>query len=102
MPGACCGTDGSNPVPSSGESSELLPWRSAVLPPDRRRLLRSVGAGPAGPVPAGNPVGATSYATAATPSVQELRELMELKRELTQMYQQQQKALIAQTAAEQR
>jgi hypothetical protein len=30
--------------------------------------------------------------------VQELRELMELKRELTQMYQQQQKALITQTA----
>jgi len=60
-----------------------------------------VGAGPAGSTPAGNPVGATSYATAATPSVQELRELMELKRELTQMYQQQQKALIAQTAADQ-
>jgi hypothetical protein len=60
-----------------------------------------VGAGPAGSAPAGNPVGATSYATAATPSVQELRELMELKRELTQMYQQQQKALIAQTATEQ-
>jgi hypothetical protein len=59
-----------------------------------------VGAGPAGSVPAGNPVGATSYATAAAPSVQELRELMELKRELTQMYQQQQKALVAQTAAE--
>ena len=52
--------------------------------------------------PAGNPGGALSgYSTAATPSVQELRELMELKRELTQMYQQQQKALIAQTAAEQ-
>jgi hypothetical protein len=33
--------------------------------------------------------------------VQELRELMELKRELTQMYQQQQKALIVQTATEQ-
>lgn len=60
-----------------------------------------VGAAPAGSVPAGNPAGATSYATAATPSVQELRELMELKRELTQMYQQQQKALIAQTAAQQ-
>ena len=61
-----------------------------------------VGAAPAGPAPAGNPVGATSYATVATPSVQELRELMELKRELTQMYQQQQKALITQTAADQR
>jgi hypothetical protein len=60
-----------------------------------------VGAGPAGSVPVGNPAATTSYATAATPSVQELRELMELKRELTQMYQQQQKALIAQTAADQ-
>jgi len=58
------------------------------------------GAGPAGSAPAGNP-SASGYATAATPSVQELRELMELKRELTQMYQQQQKALIAQTATEQ-
>src|SRR6202140_2040022 len=60
-----------------------------------------VGTGPAGSAPAGNPSGASGYATAATPSVQELRELMELKRELTQMYQQQQKALIAQTATEQ-
>jgi hypothetical protein len=60
-----------------------------------------VGTGPAGSAPAGNPNGASGYATAATPSVQELRELMELKRELTQMYQQQQKALIAQTATEQ-
>src|SRR5437016_2624537 len=60
-----------------------------------------VGTGPAGSAPAGHPNGASGYATAATPSVQELRELMELKRELTQMYQQQQKALIAQTAAEQ-
>jgi hypothetical protein len=57
-----------------------------------------VGAGPAGSAPAGNPAGATGYATAATPSVQELRELMELKQELNQMYQQQQKALITQTA----
>ena len=59
------------------------------------------GGGPAGSAPAGNPSGASGYATAATPSVQELRELMELRRELTQMYQQQQKALIAQTATEQ-
>jgi len=59
------------------------------------------GAGPAGSAPAGNPSSASGYAAAATPSVQELRELMELKRELTQMYQQQQKALIAQTATEQ-
>lgn len=57
-----------------------------------------VGAGPAGSAPAGNPTGATGYATAAMPSVQELRELMELKQELNQMYQQQQKALITQTA----
>jgi hypothetical protein len=57
-----------------------------------------VGVGPAGSAPAGNPAGATGYATAATPSVQELRELMELKQELNQMYQQQQKALITQTA----
>jgi hypothetical protein len=56
------------------------------------------GGGPAGSAPAGNPSGPSSYATAG---VQELRELMELKRELTQMYQQQQKALIAQTATEQ-
>ena len=60
-----------------------------------------VGTGPAGSAPAGNPSSASGYAAAATPSVQELRELMELRRELTQMYQQQQKALIAQTAAEQ-
>jgi hypothetical protein len=59
------------------------------------------GAGPAGSAPAGNPSSASGYAAAATPSVQELRELMELRRELTQMYQQQQKALIAQTATEQ-
>src|SRR6202030_3185651 len=45
-------------------------------------------AGPAGWVSARNPGGASGYATAATPSVQELRKLMELKRELTQMYQQ--------------
>jgi len=62
---------------------------------------RGAGAWPVGSAPAGNPTGALGYATAATPSVQELRELMELKRELTQMYQQQQKALIAQTATEQ-
>ena len=59
------------------------------------------GGGPAGSAPAGNPSSASGYAAAATPSVQELRELMELRRELTQMYQQQQKALIAQTATEQ-
>jgi hypothetical protein len=35
-----------------------------------------VGTGPAGSAPAGNPSGASGYATAATPSVQELRELM--------------------------
>lgn len=40
---------------------------------------------------------ATSVASAALPSVQELRELMELKSELAQMYQQQQQKLLLQT-----
>jgi hypothetical protein len=61
----------------------------------------SVGAAPSGPVPAGNPGGIPSYASASTPSVQELRELLELKQELTQMYQQQQKTQIAQTPPDQ-
>lgn len=52
---------------------------------------------PSGSVPAGNS-GTLSYASGSVPSVQELRELMELKQELTQMYQQQQKP---QTAPEQ-
>lgn len=45
---------------------------------------------------------AQSYAAASLPSVQELRELMELKQELTQMYlQQQSKAQMAQTSQQQ-
>ena len=48
-------------------------------------------------VPANNP-GAVGLANAALPSVQELRELMELKSELSQMYQQQQKALLQTTS----
>jgi len=59
------------------------------------------GAGPGGPVPASNPSGIPGYATAPAPSVQELRELLELRQELTQMYQQQQKAQIAQTPPDQ-
>jgi len=58
----------------------------------------SAGASPRGPVPTSNP---GSYATASTPSVQELRELLELKQELTQMYQQQKKTQIAQTQPDQ-
>ena len=54
-----------------------------------------VGTERAGSAPAGNPGGASGFAR-PPPSVQELRELMELRRELTQMYQQQQKAQIAQ------
>ena len=50
---------------------------------------------------ASNPGGIPGYATAPAPSVQELRELLELRQELTQMYQQQQKAQIAQTPPDQ-
>ena len=60
------------------------------------------GATRAGSVPASNSGGAiSSYASAPAPSVQELRELLELKQELNQMYQQQQKAQITQTSAAQ-
>lgn len=45
--------------------------------------------------------GGTSVASAALPSVQELRELMELKSELTQMYQQQQQKALIETASQQ-
>jgi hypothetical protein len=58
-------------------------------------------AGTSGPVPASNPGAIPSYAAASTPSAQELRELLELKQELTQMYQQQQKTQIAQTQPDQ-
>jgi hypothetical protein len=58
------------------------------------------GATRAGSVPASNSGGAiSSYASAPAPSVQELRELLELKQELNQMYQQQQKAQITQTSS---
>jgi len=57
----------------------------------------SAGAVTNGPVPTENPTGIASYASGPPPSVQELRELLELKQELTQMYQQQQKTQIAQT-----
>jgi cysteine sulfinate desulfinase/cysteine desulfurase-like protein len=49
--------------------------------------------------PANNP-GAVGLANAALPSVQELRELMELKSELTQMYQQQQQKALLQTTSQ--
>jgi hypothetical protein len=51
---------------------------------------------PARQTPASNG-SAPSLASAALPSVQELRELMELKSELTQMYQQQQQKVLLQT-----
>ena len=50
-------------------------------------------------VPANNP-GAVGLANAALPSVQELRELMELKSELSQMYQQQQQKALLQTTSQ--
>ncbi len=50
-------------------------------------------------VPANNP-GAVGLTYAALPSVQELRELMELKSELTQMYQQQQQKALLQTTSQ--
>jgi hypothetical protein len=60
------------------------------------------GATRGGSVPASNSGSAiSSYASAPAPSVQELRELLELKQELNQMYQQQQKAQITQTSAAQ-
>ena len=60
------------------------------------------GAARGGSVPASNSGSAvSSYATAPGASVQELRELLELKQELNQMYQQQQKAQITQTSAPQ-
>ena len=58
------------------------------------------GATRGGSVPASNSGGAvSSYAAAPAPSVQELRELLELKQELNQMYQQQQNAQITRTSA---
>jgi hypothetical protein len=57
-------------------------------------------AAPVRTAPAGNQ-GGTSVASAALPSVQELRELMELKSELTQMYQQQQQKALIETTSQQ-
>jgi Bacterial conjugation TrbI-like protein len=62
------------------------------------------GPGPAAPgntLPAGNINAGTCAAGSSLPSVQELRELMQLKTELTQMYEQQQKTQPAQTTAQQ-
>lgn len=63
----------------------------------------SIGAGttPSGAVPSGNPGLSPNYATAPTPSIQELRELMELKQELTQMYQRQNAQLLEAAADQQ-
>ncbi|MCU1257469.1 MAG: hypothetical protein JWO80_354 [Bryobacterales bacterium] len=56
---------------------------------------------PRSPIPANDP-GTPGYSVASQTSAQELRELMELKRELTRMYQQQQpKATIEQTSVPQ-
>lgn len=58
------------------------------------------GAARGGSAPASNSGGAvSSYAAAPAASVQELRELLELKQELNQMYQQQQNAQITRTSA---
>jgi hypothetical protein len=58
----------------------------------------SGGSTPGAPIPANDP-GTQGYSVASQTSAQELRELMELKRELTRMYQQQQpKATIEQTS----
>ncbi len=67
------------------------------------KAARSVGVGtaPSGTTPSGNPGTVPSYATAPMPSVQELRELMELKQELTQMYQKQNAQLVQAAADEQ-
>jgi hypothetical protein len=61
---------------------------------------RGARSAPGGSVPASNP-NSPSYSAGSTPSVQELRELLELRNELTQMYQQQAKPQIAQTGVEQ-
>ena len=53
---------------------------------------------PSGASPSGNPATVPNYATAPTSSIQELRELMELKQELTQMYQRQNAQLVQATA----
>jgi hypothetical protein len=60
----------------------------------------SAGAATNRPVPASNPNGIASYSAGPAPSVQELRELLELKQELTQMYLQQ-KTQVAQAPPDQ-
>jgi hypothetical protein len=61
----------------------------------------SAGAVTNGQAPTGTPTGVAGYASGTPPSVQELRELLELKQELTQMAQQQQKTQIAQVPPDQ-
>jgi len=56
---------------------------------------------PGGAAPTTSPGGVPGYAAASMPSVQELRELMELRQELTRMYQQQQSTQVAQTSSDQ-
>ena len=53
---------------------------------------------PSGGFPSGNPSTVPNYTTSPAPSVQELRELMEVKQELTQMYQRQNAQLVQATA----
>jgi hypothetical protein len=60
-----------------------------------------LGTMPGGAAPTTSPGGVPGYAAASMPSVQELRELMELRQELTRMYQQQQSTQVAQTSADQ-
>ena len=61
----------------------------------------SAGAVTNGQAPTGTSTGVAGYASGTPPSVQELRELLELKQELTQMAQQQQKTQIAQVPPDQ-
>jgi hypothetical protein len=56
---------------------------------------------PGGAAPTTSPGSVPGYAAASMPSVQELRELMELRQELTRMYQQQQNTQVAQTSSDQ-
>ena len=59
------------------------------------------GTTPGGAAPTASPGGVPGYAAASMPSVQELRELVELRQELTRMYQQQQNTQVVQTSADQ-
>ena len=60
-----------------------------------------LGTTPGGAAPTTSPGGVPGYAAASMPSVQELRELIELRQELTRMYQQQQNTQVAQTSSDQ-